>query len=174
MYFLLCRPTTKPSAPSDWPVYKRFLDDCTRIGHKENEGVKAISLVSDGESTESPYYQQFVSYANDLGMNIASGTNGLKLEKFDLEILVKSLTYLRINFNAAHPEAYQQVMGCSDKAFSKVTDITRKLLNLKSKNNSKVTIGYQMVLMPEYADQVLPLASMSRDYGFGLFGHKAL
>ena len=154
-----------PSAPSDWPVYKRFLDDCKRIGHKENEGVKAISLVSDGESTESPHFQNFVQYASDIGIDIASGTNGMKLEKFDLEILVKSLTYLRINFNAAHPEAYQQVMGCSDKAFNKVVGITNQLLKLKSKTKSKVTIGYQMVLMPEYADQVLPLASMSRDLG---------
>lgn len=154
-----------PSAPSDWPVYKRFLEDCTRIGHKKNEGVKAISLVSDGESTESPYYQEFVQYAHELGIDIASGTNGLKLEKFDLEILVKSLTYLRLNFNAAHPEAYQQVMGCSDKGFRKVVEITENLLSIKAKTKSKVTIGYQMVLMPEYADQVLPLASMSRDLG---------
>ena len=154
-----------PSAPSDWPVYKKFLDDCKRIGHKENEGVKAISLVSDGESTESPYYLDFIKYASDLGIDIASGTNGMKLEKFDLEILVRSLTYLRINFNAAHPEAYQQVMGCSEKAFNKVVNITSDLLRLKSETNSNVTIGYQMVLMPEYADQVLPLASMSRDLG---------
>lgn len=154
-----------PSAPSDWPVYKRFLEDCTKIGHKENEGVKAISLVSDGESTESPFFQDFVQYAHKLGIDIASGTNGMKLENFDLEVLVKSLTYLRINFNAAHPEAYQQVMGCSERAFKKVIDITNKLLVLKSKTQSKVTIGYQMVLMPEYADQVLPLASMSRDLG---------
>ena len=154
-----------PSTPSEWPVYKRFLEDCTKIGHKKNEGVKAISLVSDGESTESPYFQKFVQYASELGIDIASGTNGMKLEKFDLEVLAKSLTYLRINFNAAHPDAYQQVMGCSDRAFEKVINITEKLLSLKSRNNHKLTLGYQMVLMPEYADQVLPLASMSRDLG---------
>ena len=48
--------------------------------------VKAISLVSDGESTESPHFQNFVQYASDIGIDIASGTNGMKLEKFDLEM----------------------------------------------------------------------------------------
>lgn len=154
-----------PSAPADWPVYKSFLDDCTRIGHKQGESVKAISLVSDGESTESPYFQEFVSYSKQLGIDIAVGTNARKLSNFHLPTLVESLTYLRINFNAAHPVAYQQVMGCSENSFREVLQTTRDILQLKKSLGSDITIGYQMVLMPEYADQVLPLASMCRDIG---------
>ena len=30
------------------------------------------------------------------------------------------------------------------------------------KNNLKVTIGMQMVMMPEYADQVMPLANLGK------------
>ena len=154
-----------PSAPAIWNVYKNFLDDCKKIGHAPNECVKAISLVSDGESTESPYFQTFVAYAHTLGIDISVGTNGLRLENFDLDVLAECLTYLRINFNAAHPKAYQQVMGCSETSFNKVIQTTQTLISLIKEKGHKVTLGYQMVLMPEYADQVLPLASMCRDMG---------
>ncbi len=40
-----------PAEPVAWEIYENFLDDCVTIGHAPGEGVKAISLVSDGEST---------------------------------------------------------------------------------------------------------------------------
>ena len=154
-----------PSAPAEWETYKNFLDDCVMIGHKKGEGVKGISLVSDGESTESPHFQKFIEYGRSLGIDMAVGTNGRKLENFDLEILSKSLTYLRINFNAGHPDAYQQVMGCSKESLDAVLKTTKEIVRIKRTHELPITIGYQMVLMPEYADQVLPLASLSRDIG---------
>lgn len=154
-----------PSSPAEWSVYKTFLDDCTKIGHEPGHGVKAISLVSDGESTESPHFERFIDYAFNNEINIASGTNGLKLNKYNLKSIAKKLTYLRINFNAAHEEAYSQIMGASSHSFNSVIQTTLELVNYKKQLKLPITIGYQMVLMPEYADQVLPLASMSRDLG---------
>jgi len=154
-----------PSSPADWEVYRSFLDDCLRIGHEPGEGVKAISLVSDGESTESPHFYKFIDYAFNNGINIASGTNGLKLQNYDLKSLAERLTYLRINFNAAHEEAYCQIMGASQQSMNTVIKTTLDLVSYKKQYGLPITLGYQMVLMPEYADQVLPLASMSRDLG---------
>ncbi|QNJ01750.1 radical SAM protein [Synechococcus sp. PROS-U-1] len=154
-----------PSSPADWNVYKSFLNDCVKIGHKPGQGVKAISLVSDGESTESPHFEKFIDHAFNNGINIASGTNGLKLRDCNLRTIAEKLTYLRINFNAAHEEAYCQIMGASSRSLESVLQTTIELVSLKKQLNLPITIGYQMVLMPEYADQVLPLASMARDLG---------
>ena len=154
-----------PSAPVPWYVYEKFLDDCVEIGHKPGEGVKAISLVSDGESTENPDFYQFIKKAKANGIDIASGTNGLKLTKKEMPELVDSLTYLRFNFDAADRQAYAQVMGTIENNYDKVIENIREVVRLKKERKSDVTIGLQMVLLPEYADQVIPLALLGKDLG---------
>ena len=154
-----------PSSPVPWKVYEQFIDDCVEIGHKPGEGVKAISLVSDGESTENPDFYKFIDKCYDVGIDIASGTNGIKLQDDKLPEIVEKLTYLRININAAEPEAYAQIMGTSIKNYHKVLEIVKKLVRIKKEKKSNITIGLQMVLMPEYADQVIPLAKIGRDLG---------
>lgn len=154
-----------PSAPVPWEVYDGFLEDCTKIGHEPGEGVKAISLVSDGESTENPYYCQFIKTAKSRGIDVASGTNGLRLKQEELPDIVQNLTYLRFNFNARHPERYAAIMGTSVKNFHRVVANIKEAVRLKRELKSEVTIGLQMVLLPEYADEVLPLALFGRELG---------
>lgn len=154
-----------PSSPVTWESYENFLNDCTTIGHAPGEGVKAISLVSDGESTENPYFLDFLELGKSLGIDMAVGTNGLKLPMGHAERLLKSLTYLRININAAEPQAYASVMGTTVKNYRRVLDNVAELVRVKRQIGASTTIGFQMVLLPEYADQVLPLAELGRDLG---------
>src|SRR4030043_199312 len=51
-------------------VILRFLDDAKEIG------VKAISFVSDGESTCSPHLYDALIHGYKNGLNMALGTNG--------------------------------------------------------------------------------------------------
>jgi len=51
-------------------VMERFLTDSAEMG------VRAISLVSDGESTISPAYVHSIKRGHELGISMASGTNG--------------------------------------------------------------------------------------------------
>ena len=154
-----------PSAPVSWEGYEQFLDDCKNIGHKKGHGVKAISLVSDGESTENPHFIKFITKARQNGIDIACGTNGLKLDPSDFETIVNNLTYLRININAASPESYAEIMGTTKKNYYKVLDNIRGLVKIKKKRKASITIGLQMVLLPEYADEVIPLAKLGKDLG---------
>lgn len=143
--------------PVEWSVYEKFLLDCAEVG------VKAISLVSDGESTENPHYVDFIVKAKALGIDIALGTNGYRLKDFDL--VIPSLTYLRINFNAANPERNASIMGTSVRFHEQVVANIRKAVRVKKMTGSKCTIGLQMVLLPSYADEVIPLALLGRELG---------
>jgi len=143
--------------PVEWSVYERFLEDCAEVG------VKAISLVSDGESTENPHYIDFILKAKSLGLDIAIGTNGYKLR--DLEKIVPALTYLRINFNAADPNRNASIMGVSTGFHHKVIENVREAVRIKRGTGSKCTIGLQQVLLPSYADEVIPLAMLGRELG---------
>src|SRR3989338_7784161 len=154
-----------PSSPTTWDVYSAFLDDCAAIGHKPGEGVKAISLVSDGESTLNPYFYDFIKKGKQNGFDMASGTNGQALKREKLEDLLSELTYLRFNISAGEPKAYAKIMGTNEKNFHKVIDTMKECVKIKKENGFDVTIGAQMVLLPECADQILPLALLGKDTG---------
>lgn len=138
-------------------VMYRFLDDCAEIG------VKAISLVSDGESTLSPAYLPSITRGHALGLSMASGTNGFIFNRRKLEELLPHLTYLRINFSAGSRERYAQIMGVKPEWYDRVVQNVRDMVEIKRQQKLSVTIGMQMVLMPQDADQILPFARLGQE-----------
>ncbi len=138
------------------PIIYDFLEDCAEIG------VKGISLVSDGESTISPVFVDTVTRGSELGLSMATGTNGFVLTRRRLEEVLPHLTYLRINISAGEKERYAEIMGVKEKWFDRVCQNIADMVEIKRRDNLNVTIGLQMVLMPEYSDQVLPLARLGK------------
>ena len=140
-------------------VIFRFLDDAAEIG------VRAISFVSDGESSCSPHLYDAILRGKNNGLDMALGTNGFLLKDDRLEEVLPALTYLRFNISAADPGRYAGIHGCPESCFHKVVGTIRKAVRIKRERGFAVTLGLQMVLLPQYADQVIPLAKLGRELG---------
>ncbi len=140
-------------------VIFRFLDDAAEIG------VKGISFVSDGESTCSPHLYDAISRGKGNGLDMALGTNGYLLRDDRLEEILPCLTYLRFNISAADPKRYGDIHGCSEKSLLKVIGTIKESVRIKKERGLKVTLGLQMVLLPEFEDQIIPLAKLGRELG---------
>jgi MoaA/NifB/PqqE/SkfB family radical SAM enzyme len=133
-----------------------FLDDAAEIG------VKAVSFVSDGESTCNPHLKEAIIRGKHNGLDMALGTNGYLLKDEDLEDILPRLTYLRFNISAGERERYAYIHGCSGKCYDKVISTIRKAVEVKNKLHLDVTIGLQMVLLPEFKDQIIPLTLLGK------------
>jgi MoaA/NifB/PqqE/SkfB family radical SAM enzyme len=140
-------------------VIFRFLDDAAEIG------VKAVSFVSDGESTCSPYLYEAIKRGKQNGLDMALGTNGYLLKEEKLEEILPLLTYIRFNFSAGEPSRYAEIMGTKKENFYKVSEIIKKCVKIKKQKRLPVTIGLQMVLMPQFADQIIPFAKLGKKLG---------
>lgn len=140
-------------------VIFRFLDDATEIG------VKAVSFVSDGESTCSPYLYDAILRGKNNGLDMALGTNGYLLKDDKLEEILPCLTYLRFNISAGEPSSYAEIMGCKEEYFYKVCNTIKKSVKIKKEKSLPVTIGLQMVLMPQFAGQIIPFVKLGRELG---------
>ncbi len=140
-------------------VIYNFLDDCAEIG------VRGISLISDGESTCSPYLYDAILHGKKVGLDMALGTNGSLLKKERLPEILPVLTYLRFNISAGEPKRYAEIHGCKEINFYKVCEIIKECVRIKKEKKLDVTIGMQMVLMPSYADQILPLTKLGKELG---------
>ena len=145
------------------PVMERFLTDCAKIG------VKGISLVSDGESTLSPAYAFSIRRGYELGISMASGTNGILVKKSIAEQILPALTYIRININSATAEGNRKIMGYKPEWHHQVIQNIKDMVAIKQRDNLAVTIGMQMVLMPVYGEEIIPLAQLAIDLGVDYF-----
>jgi len=140
-------------------VIFRFLDDAAEIG------VKAVSFVSDGESAHSPWIYDSILRGRANGLDMAIGTNGYPLKDERLEEILPALTYIRYNVSAGTPEGYAKIHGVQEKAFYKVVETIRKSVEIKKAKDLGVTIGLQMVLLPQFKDDVIPLADLGEELG---------
>lgn len=134
-----------------------FLEDAAAIG------VKGVSFVSDGESTISPVFVDACRRGSELGLSMAVGTNGFVFNRRKLEEVLPHLTYLRVNISAGERDRYAEIMGVKPEWFDRVKRNIADMVDIKERYGLPVTIGMQMVLMPEYADQILPLARLGRE-----------
>lgn len=144
-------------------VVFRLLDDLAEID------VKAVSFVSDGESTCSPHLYDAALRGKANGLDMALGTNGYLLREDRVEELLPALTYLRFNISAATADRYAAIHGCKPECFDTVMSRIEQCVAVKKRCRLDVTIGLQMVLLPEFADQVLPLARLGRTLGVDYF-----
>lgn len=136
-----------------------FLDDAAEVG------VKGISFVSDGESTCNPCLKDAILHGKALGIDMALGTNGYLLEDNQLNEILECLTYLRFNISAGEVKRYAYIHGCKEECYYKVINTIEKAVSIKKKKKLPVTIGLQMVLMPEFADQIIPLTQLGKKLG---------
>lgn len=140
-------------------VMTRFIDDCAELG------VKGISLVSDGESTLNPAFVHSIQYGHSKGISMAVGSNGYLLDEKRIREILPHLTYFRYNITAGESKRYQEIMGVRAGFFEKVCENIRTMVKVKKEQNLSCTIGMQMVLMPEFEDQILPLRDLALELG---------
>ena len=54
-------------------------------------------------------------------------------------------------------------MGVKESAFDRVCQNIKDMVAIKKRDNLPVTIGMQMVLMPQDDDQIIPLAKLGKE-----------
>ena len=147
-----------------------LLDDFAAIG------IKSVSLVSDGESTLSKAYVPFIQHAANIGIDVANATNGWEFEKEKVDQVLPHMTWIRFTVAAGTPEGYSKIMYKGPEhteVFDRAMKNIRYAVELKKKLNLNVTLGIQMVLMPDFKDEILPFAKLAVDLGvdYGVIKH---
>jgi len=167
-YAMVQEPQERSNIKTKEALY--LLDDFAEAG------VKAVSLISDGESTISKAYVPFIQHAAKIGINVGNATNGWEWEPEKIEQVLPYLTWVRFTVAAGTPEGYAKIMFKGPEhteVFDRAVSHIKYAVDLKKKLNLKVTLGIQMVLMPEFKDEIIPFAKLAVDLGvdYGVIKH---
>jgi len=139
-----------------------LLDDFAEIG------IRSVSLVSDGESTLSKAYVPFIQHAAGLGIDVGNATNAWEWEPEKIEQVLPHLTWVRFTVAAGRPESYASIMYKGPehtKVFDRAISHIEYAVDLKRRKGLSVTLGIQMVLMPNLKDEIIPFAQLGLDLG---------
>jgi len=131
-------------------------------------GIKSVSLVSDGESTLSRAYVPFIQHASNLGIDIGNATNAWEWDPEKIEQVLPYLTWVRFTVAAGTPESYAKHMYKGPEhteVFDRAMRNIRYAVELKERLNLPVTLGIQMVLMPDMGSEIIPFAKLGLDLG---------
>jgi len=131
-------------------------------------GVRSLSLVSDGESTLSNAYVPFIQHAAELGIDVGNATNAWEWEPEKIEQVLPHLTWVRFTVAAGRPESYATIMYKGPEhteVFDRAMKHIKYAVDLKKRKGLSVTLGIQMVLMPQFKDEIIPFAQLGLDLG---------
>ena len=139
-----------------------LLDDFAEVG------IRSVSLVSDGESTLSPAYVPFIQHAASLSIDVGNATNAWEWGPEKVDAILPHMTWIRFTVAAGRPESYAKIMYKGPEhteVFDKAMSNIKYAVDLKKKLGLSVTLGIQMVLMPELKDEIIPFAQLGLDLG---------
>ena len=139
-----------------------LLDDFAEIG------IRSVSLVSDGESTLAPAYVPFIQHAAELGINVGNATNAWEWEPEKIDQVLPHLTWVRFTVAAGKPESYASIMFKGSEhtyVFDRAISHIKYAVDLKRRKKLSVTLGIQMVLMPQLKNEIIPFAKLGLDLG---------
>lgn len=167
-YAMVQEPQERASIKVDQAL--NLADDFAEVG------VKSVSLISDGESTLSKAYVPFIQHLDNNGIDVGNATNGWEWMPDKIEQVLPHLTWVRFTVAAGTPQEYSRIMfkGAEHThVFDKAMSNIRYAVELKKRLGLSVTLGIQMVLMPEFESEIIPFAKLAVDLGvdYGVIKH---
>lgn len=146
-----------------------FLSDAAEIG------VRGVSLISDGESTVVPWYEDSIVWGHKVGLQIGVGTNGVRLKRPVLEKILPHIAYLRFNISGGERKRYSEIMGLKGRDFDQVVQNIKDAIEIQKRDNLPLNINLQMVTTPDMKDQILPLIRLAKELrpNYVIFKHCA-
>lgn len=131
-------------------------------------GVRSIGLIGESEPTLNPHLYEAIAAGHAAGVDLALATNGLLFDVGENgQQALRQLTWIRFNLSAASPEAYQRIHNSSQ--FDQLLRVIRHCVEYKRAHQLPITIGLQMVLIPENADQIVAEAKLGAELGVDYF-----
>ncbi len=133
------------------------------IKDAKEAGVRSIAFDGEGENTLNEALYNALNYAKEIGLDVAIATNGTLIREEKIKDMLSALTWIRFNISGAYPESYFKIHRV--KMFDSVIRNIRLCVEKKRQYGLKTTIGMQMVLMRDNAEDIIPLAKLGRDLG---------
>lgn len=157
----------------DYLEYKpKFFDRKTLLQNLEmmhQGGLKSVVFAGEGEPLLNKEAKEIFKESKKMGLDISMSTNGVFLDEEFVSECLADFTWIRFSVAAVSDSVYTDIhkakKGDLEKVFKNITFAS----NFKKRNQLDVTIGLQMLLIPENVDEVVDLGIQAKKMGVDYF-----
>ncbi len=146
----------------DYIGYKtQFLDKAIlkdRLSEMGGLGVKSAMFAGEGEPLLHKAMAEIVTHAKGAGIDCSFTTNAVALTERFLDEALGSISWIKASINAGTPETYGKVHATNPLDFEKALGNMARAAVFKRERKIPVTLGAQMVLLPENSGEAVVLA----------------
>lgn len=131
-------------------------------------GVKSISFTGGGEPLLNKATIPALLKVKECGMEASVVSNGYLLSANVSEIIVKTCSYLRVSLDASTNEIHKLLHSPTDGSKDNLQVILnniRKIVELKKKVRSEITVGVGFLVFPDNYHQIYDAAKLVKDIG---------
>ncbi|MFA5186404.1 MAG: radical SAM/SPASM domain-containing protein [Patescibacteria group bacterium] len=126
-------------------------------------GVRSVAIMGEGENTLNDALYDALLHAHKIGLPVGLATNGLRLRRH--ELVLECLSWLRFNLSAADELAFNAVHGLPGRTLDAVLRNITSCVEIKRRRGLPVIIGLQMILLPQFTHQIVPMAKLGKEVG---------
>ena len=151
----------------DYIGYKPMSLDSNRLIKILKEmsilGVKSVQLAGTGEPLLHKHIIEIIEASSSFGLSVGVTTNGTMMNERFIQNALREIEWIKVSINGGTPESYQSIHRSKKGDFEKVIKNLKSAVKEKRKNQLGCTLGAQMLLLPENANEVETLAQICRD-----------
>ncbi len=143
-----------------------LLKNLKDLGQK---GLKSIIYAGEGEPLLNINAGLIFNKTKEYGIDVAVSTNGVLLTKELSEYCLDALSWIRFSVAGATDATYEKIHQSKSGDLQKVLRNLEAAVKIKKDKNLQITLGVQLLLLPENKHEVVSLAKIMREIGVDYF-----
>jgi radical SAM protein with 4Fe4S-binding SPASM domain len=140
----------------------RLKEIITELG---DLGIKGIMYAGEGEPFLHDDMADIVVHTKTCGIDVGITTNGVLMTPEISEKILDVTEWIKVSCNAGSKETYSKIHRAKKSDFNRVIDNLKEVVKIKRSKNDSCTLGIQTLLLPENADEIEPLAVLTKGMG---------
>lgn len=139
------------------------------LGELAPKGVKSIIYAGEGEPLIHSDAPDIINQTKSLGIDVAMSTNGVLLTPEVSRDCLKSLTWIRFSVTGITDDTYNKIHRGQKGDLKKVLFNMGEAVKVKKEQKLNVTLGVQLLLLPDNKDEILMMGKELRKIGVDYF-----
>lgn len=136
-----------------------------RVKEMGQMGLKSIMFAGEGEPFLHKHMVEIATSTKDAGIDIAFTTNAVLFTPEKAEQLLPITSWIKVSCNAGTLETYAKIHQTQGADLQRVFENMERAANIRFKQSSSCTLGFQMVLLPDNLYEAVSLARRICDIG---------